>query len=148
MVWHAVCIIFVSRQLPWCVGTGDAGFSVDTASLTLDPEQETQALFESTKPANETKAGGGFKGSNQQAGTCFAFALASVAIMLGHLCVQASGASTSKLVLVFFCDCVPCIRVMAFARAGKWKSWKKPKGKFASKGSHSKGKGKGKKGKD
>ena len=147
MVWHAVCIIVVFRQLPWCVGTGDAGFSVDTASLTLDPEQETQALFESAKPVNETK-GGGVKGSNQQAGTCFLLTFAPVAIMLGHLCVQASGASTSKLVLVFFGGCVPCIHVMAFARAGKWKSWKKAKGKFASKGFHSKGKGKGKKGKD
>ena len=73
MVWHAVRIIFPIRHMPWCDGTGDAGFSVDTASLTVDPEQETQAGLESNKPqyATEAKGSGGGKGSNQQAGTCF-----------------------------------------------------------------------------
>ena len=75
---------------------------------------------------------------------------ASAAFVLWHLRVQASGVSISKLVLVFFCVCVSCISVVAFARAGKWQPWKKAKGKFASKSFHAKGKGKGKgkKGKD
>ena len=77
MVWHAVRIILLIRHMPWCDGTGDAGFSVDTASLTVDPEQETQAGLESNKPqyATEAKGSGGGKGSNQQAGTCFLLCL-------------------------------------------------------------------------